>query len=474
MVDYPGPRFPYPMDDVKRATGALQEVATVSGSTVGARALTINSISAYIMRAQSRAHSVSPTELSAAARDAEEATRELTEFIGSNLKLSAHYWHWVAMAFRRAVQPLAAMVFLASLPSDRCENGDKEAFLGKRTLRQSLKTRDMARARKRAAELEDPQIQRRTLEDAESAFDAHCVSDGLRPSTLRKYRNTLSKLREFCEARGAIDMQDIRTDTLDAFRASRGLSLIAGMKELELLKQFLKFCLVRHWVRESPAAGIKGPRNIQPNEVEPYTPAEVGKILDACEQFGRTDYERRRARAMVLTMRYTALRIGDVAMLERERISRDGHRWRIFLHTEKTGKPVFLPIPEDLRLVLNAAPMPRGAAPDCRYFFWNGITSERAIKGIAERTLAAVFEKSGVAKAHAHRFRHTLATELLGAGASFEEVADILGNSPEIVRKHYAKWSTARQARIDNLMDQVWAQNRHTSRKRLQVIAGKR
>jgi hypothetical protein len=26
-------------------------------------------------------------------------------------------------------------------------------------------------------------------------------------------------------------------------------------------------------------------------------------------------------------------------------------------------------------------------------------------------------------------------------------------NSPEIVRKHYAKWSPARQARIDELME---------------------
>jgi site-specific recombinase XerD len=58
------------------------------------------------------------------------------------------------------------------------------------------------------------------------------------------------------------------------------------------------------------------------------------------------------------------------------------------------------------------------------------------MKGITERSLAAVFEASLVPRAHAHRFRHTLATELLGSGASFEEVADILGNSPEIVRKH--------------------------------------
>lgn len=62
---------------------------------------------------------------------------------------------------------------------------------------------------------------------------------------------------------------------------------------------------------------------------------------------------------------------------------------------------------------------------------------------------------SGVTKAHAHRFRHTLATELLGQGATFEEVADILGNSPNIVRKHYAKWSEARQSRITNLLERV-------------------
>lgn len=72
--------------------------------------------------------------------------------------------------------------------------------------------------------------------------------------------------------------------------------------------------------------------------------------------------------------------------------------------------------------------------------------------GIAERTLAAVFKKSGVKNAHAHRYRHTLATRLLGDGATFEQVADILGNTTEVVRKHYGKWSKGRQANIDRLM----------------------
>jgi len=77
----------------------------------------------------------------------------------------------------------------------------------------------------------------------------------------------------------------------------------------------------------------------------------------------------------------------------------------------------------------------------------------------ATRTLAAVFKKSAVAGVHAHRFRHTLATEVLEQGGSIEEAADILGNTPTIILKHYAKWNTGRQERISNLMGRVFGTN---------------
>ena len=76
--------------------------------------------------------------------------------------------------------------------------------------------------------------------------------------------------------------------------------------------------------------------------------------------------------------------------------------------------------------------------------------------GIAQRTLSAVFAKSGVKGAHAHRFRHTLATEILARGGSEQDVADILGISPAVVRKHYAKWSQARQQRITRIFEAVY------------------
>ena len=113
---------------------------------------------------------------------------------------------------------------------------------------------------------------------------------------------------------------------------------------------------------------------------------------------------------------------------------------------------MFLPIPDAVKVAFDLVPLPRNAAQDCPYYFWNGVTSRRAVVGIADRTLAAVFKKSGVKNAHAHRYRHTLATRLLEGGASFQEVADVLGNTEAVVRKHYGKWSKKRQSNIDRLM----------------------
>ena len=151
-------------------------------------------------------------------------------------------------------------------------------------------------------------------------------------------------------------------------------------------------------------------------------------------------------------MRYAGLRISDVATLERSRVAGG----QILLHTQKTGGMVFLPIPAELQAALDALPIPRGIVAESRCYFWNGITSRRALVGIAERAMAAVFKKSKVEGAHAHRFRHTLATEILASGGSEQDVADILGISAAVVRKHYAKWSQIRQQRITRLFEAVF------------------
>ncbi|HEY1758841.1 MAG TPA: hypothetical protein VGG72_25940 [Bryobacteraceae bacterium] len=58
---------------------------------------------------------------------------------------------------------------------------------------------------------------------------------------------------------------------------------------------------------------------------------------------------------MVLLLRHTALRISDVSTFRKDAVSWDqtASTWRIFLRTQKTGEPVFLPIPNSLKLILD-------------------------------------------------------------------------------------------------------------------------
>lgn len=297
--------------------------------------------------------------------------------------------------------------------------------------------------------------------NAAKAFLANCETNGVGADAIRKYRNTLKKLTEFaeideiCGKRKVQKVADLKVTDLDRFRAGRKLAQITSLKELERLRTFWGFCAARELCPANIAAKIKGPIIVDQNDVTPYTAEEIGAIVNACSTFGQYDYERKRALAIALTLRYTALRVSDVALLRRDRISRKENGWRIFIRTTKNNAAVYLLIPQVLVDALNDVPPPRKSGKTCEWVFWNGASKPKSQISEVSETLAGVFRKSGVHHAGAHRFRHTLATELVENGASFEEVADVLGNSPEIVRKHYAKWSEKRQRRIDELIQTV-------------------
>ncbi len=190
------------------------------------------------------------------------------------------------------------------------------------------------------------------------------------------------------------------------------------------------------------------PKGILPADREPYTEEEIVALLNACEVIGQQAYERLRARAMIMVMRYTGLSIRNTFLLRRDQI----HDGRLEVRRSKNGKPIYVPVTFDLQAALDAVPVPRRAEnPNCPYYFYSGrqeIEIEYAQRS-AEGTMRAVFNRSGVRNAKTHRFRHTLATRMLEQGASYEDVAAVLGNSARIVEKHYAKWSKGRQKRID-------------------------
>ena len=94
----------------------------------------------------------------------------------------------------------------------------------------------------------------------------------------------------------------------------------------------------------------------------------------------------------------------------------------------------------------------------CPYFFWNGHTDPDVLRRKALRSLKAVFAAASVPDAHSHRFRHTLATDILAQGGTIQDVADVLGIGAHVAAKHYAKWNLAREERIIRLMQAVHGQ----------------
>jgi len=313
-----------------------------------------------------------------------------------------------------------------------------------------MNTGNWARAIRHMAELEAGGGPiRKPIDEATEAF---LSNRPVEPSTARKYKRILARLTDFAQKSGAATVDRLTLESLDAYRATRKLKPLTWSKELQLLRTFFEFCRKRKWCEENPAKDMEMPSDPKPRPREPYTAEEIARIVAACDAFGKGQYERLRARAMILLMRYYGLRVSDVATLRRDRIRGN----EIFLHALKNGASIWLPLYTDVKFALGAVPppmsAPEGPAP---YVFWSSLGDrDEHIKTVI-RTLKAVFDKSGVAGATAHRFRHTLATEVLVNGGSIEDAANILGDSPNIIRKHYAKWSPAYRQRTLDLFQRI-------------------
>ena len=186
-------------------------------------------------------------------------------------------------------------------------------------VRLALKTRDLQRAARRLTEIEDRASgkPRKSINDAVSAFQAQHEDNA--DETKRRYKRIMRYFTEFCKTDSLAYVDQIDVEAMDRFAPSRN-KLKSWRKDVELLRQFFEFCRDRDWTSKNPARALKIPRMQEANDVVPYTRNEIVKIIAACDQIGRSSYERRRARAMTLLMRHAGLRISDVVTLSREHI----------------------------------------------------------------------------------------------------------------------------------------------------------
>jgi site-specific recombinase XerD len=365
---------------------------------------------------------------------------------------------------------MTPMLTIQRRHSQRCPNHNKPpdrketrcrcplwatGMVDSRRVRLSLKTRDLQRAARRLTEMEDRIAgkPRKTIGDAVAAF--HAQHEGKGGETKRKYKRILHFLSDFCSNSSINYLDQVGVESMDRYTLWRAKTGWAWVKEVELLTQFFEFCRDRGWMTTNPARSLKRPKMIEANNIVPYTKQEIIAIIAACDQIGRTSYERRRARAMTLLMRYAGLRISDVVTLSRVHIS----GVRLEKRAIKNNRMIRLELPSSVIEALEMLPQPKAAAEqDRRYFAKDTATLRSLVKG-AWRTMSAVFKQAGVKDAHPHRFRHTLASELLGKGGTLGEVAAILGDTAATISRYYAKWTPEYQNRQDVLIRKIHGTN---------------
>jgi len=326
-----------------------------------------------------------------------------------------------------------------------------------------MKTKDMERAERRMLDSFDPgapALKRKLLSDAVDAFLADCGARNLKTVTVVGYTHILRTLSEASSREsfnGGIKYIDqVTLDALTAFRASRKgrdgtspLTPLSQRTELQTLRNFCRFCVERDWMKNNPAKVIKPPRETGPPTL-PFEQAEVTAILNACGKIDngspdrRVERARKRARAMILLMLYSGLRIGDVATLERSKV--DATTGKLMMRTMKTGFPLYLKLHPSALDALAALPV-----ENPRYYFWSGNGKAMSLINSMRRTFDCVLKLAGVKSGHPHRMRDTFAVRLLEKGTPIRTVSLLLGHSSVVTtEKHYAPFVKSHQRMLDD------------------------
>lgn len=324
------------------------------------------------------------------------------------------------------------------------------AFLQGKEIRSSVGTTSWQHALKWLQEQQgtatrEEAVRGKLLADAAALYLADCEERQLAEGTLEQYDNSLTSFANFCHEAKRTRVHQVDLETVRGWRGTMKMAPASIRKQIEHIRTFFRFCIDNNWCDTNPALRVKPPKETR-RPTLPFSDDEVQKLLAACDLLDNqnpawVEPARRRARALVLLLVYSGLRIEDAVTLERSRLQKDG---RLHLRQAKTGEPVYLELHPQAIAALKA--LPEAGA----YFLWSGNGKVSSVKGSARRTIAKLGELAGVPNCHPHRFRDTFSIGLLRKGVDIRDVQLLLGHtSIRTTERHYAPFVASLQGRLN-------------------------
>jgi len=195
-------------------------------------------------------------------------------------------------------------------------------------------------------------------------------------------------------------------------------------KELRFLRQALKFGVREKWMTVEPKIEVPGP-------------SAARQRFMTRDEFARLYFHASPVHLrLFLTLAIgTAARGKHILALTWDRVDFAGGFVRYAPSNPRSKKKtVQIPMNAPVRKALEEAFKARGKSG--RVVEWQG----KAVKSV-RKAYERACDLAGLEDAHRHDLRRTAASWAVQDGASFEEVATMLGDSVEITRKHYAVFS---------------------------------
>jgi site-specific recombinase XerD len=350
------------------------------------------------------------------------------------LRLLAHLSRWL-VAKRLSAMEITPTVIDAFLIARRASG--YTLWLSRRALRPLLEY-----LRALGATPPDPVVVPTPLEGLLGRYREYLtVERGLTRSTARGYIDMVEPfLRLHQAADGTLELTTLVAADITRFIVAEAPGRRVGSAKLLVtaLRSLLGFLHVDGVLAYSLSAAVPSVAGSRLAGLpKGLASGQVQQLLATCDQrtaVGLRDF------AMLTVLARLGLRAGEIVTLELDDVD-----WRSgeLLVRGKGNRLERLPLPVDVGLAIVAYLQHGRPTSVCRRVFLRARAPHRALTtgGVTDIVINAA-RKAGLPPIGAHRLRHTMATEMLRAGAPLTEVGQVL--------RHRSLLSTAIYAKVDH------------------------
>jgi len=271
-----------------------------------------------------------------------------------------------------------------------------------------------------------------------------------RDSTWARYQFETREFSEFLRQRGIELLAQIDRPLVEQFKVwrvarIRSRSKMGAAKSLALsaaiLHRVFSFAIETDMLDRKNPVRLEGRPGENPERgSQPFKPEEIRKL----REHAGPDF------LAVALLRWTGFRGSDAVALTWAEV--DFEAREIVRVTQKRGKRVVIPIHSELLFALEVERDRRKTQPWGRVLL-NPETGKPFTRMRLYERMLALGRRAGVAGSNPHRFRDSLAVEMLVRGATPYDVAKVLGDTIDTVEKHYAPFVPELRERVRRIME---------------------